>query len=67
MLFYTLMEYGALVNEMLLMLSGDIESNPGPRKYLLLLAQYLLSYLALPLHFQYMYYNWVERIVVNSK
>jgi len=31
-LFYTLMEYGALVNEMLLMMSGDIESNPGPRK-----------------------------------
>ena len=29
-LFYTLMEYGALVNEMLLMVSGDIESNPGP-------------------------------------
>jgi len=24
------MEYGALVNEMLLMMSGDIESNPGP-------------------------------------
>ena len=29
-LFCTLMEYGALVNEMLLMMSGDIESNPGP-------------------------------------
>jgi len=28
--FYTLMEYIALVNEMLLMMSGDIESNPGP-------------------------------------
>jgi len=27
------MEYIALVNEMLLMMSGDIESNPGPSKY----------------------------------
>jgi len=32
--FYTLMEYGALVNEMLLMMSGDVESNPGPCEYL---------------------------------
>jgi len=30
-LFYALMEWSALVNEMLLMLAGDIESNPGPR------------------------------------
>ena len=29
-LFSTLMEYIAMVNEMLLMMSGDIESNPGP-------------------------------------
>ena len=70
--FYTLMETGALVNEMLLMMSGDIESNPGPREYLYCsispgLTQYLLSLQALPLHFQYMYYNWVERIVANSK
>ena len=33
-LFYTLMEYGALVKEMLLMMSGDVESNPGPSEYL---------------------------------
>ena len=33
-LFYTLMEYCALVNEILLMMSGDIESNPGPSEYL---------------------------------
>ena len=32
-LFYTLMEYGALLNEILLMMSGDIESNPGPSEY----------------------------------
>jgi len=31
--FYVLMEYIALVNEMLLMMSGDIESNPGPSEY----------------------------------
>ena len=34
-LFYTPMDYGALVIEMLLMMSGDIESNPGPREYLI--------------------------------
>ena len=66
------MEYIALVNEMLLMMSGDIESNPGPREYLYRsispgLTLYLLTYQTLPLHFQYMYYNWVERIVANSK
>ena len=33
-LLYTLMEGGGLVIEMLLMLSGDIESNPGPSEYL---------------------------------
>ena len=32
-LFYALMEWCALVNEMLLMMSGDIESNPGPGEY----------------------------------
>jgi len=31
--FYTLMEWCAVVNKMLLMLSGDIESNPGPGEY----------------------------------
>ena len=34
---YTLLEWCALVNEMLLMLSGDIESNPGPREYCIIL------------------------------
>ena len=33
-LFYILMECGRLVTEMLLMMSGDIESNPGPSEYL---------------------------------
>ena len=33
-LFYTQMECGGLVIGMLLMLSGDIESNPGPSEYL---------------------------------
>ena len=66
------MEYGALVNEMLLMMSGDIESNPGPREYLYRsispnFTQYLLTYQALPFHFQQMYYNSVQRIVANSK
>ena len=28
--FYALTEYGGLVNQMLLMISGDVESNPGP-------------------------------------
>ena len=36
--FCILMEFGALVNEMLLMMSGDIESNPGPSEYLIQLA-----------------------------
>ena len=30
---YALMEYIAMVNEMLLMVSGDIEPNPGPSEY----------------------------------
>ena len=30
---YALMEYIAMVNEMLLMMSGDIEPNPGPSEY----------------------------------
>ena len=29
-LFYTLREWSALVNEMLLMMAGDVEFNPGP-------------------------------------
>jgi len=33
-LLYTLIEGGVLVIETLLMLSGDIESNPGPSEYL---------------------------------
>jgi len=33
-IFYILREWSALVNEMLLMLAGDIESNPGPREYM---------------------------------
>jgi len=33
-MFYTLREWSALVNEMLLMMAGDIESNPGPGEYL---------------------------------
>ena len=32
-LFFTLMECISLVIEMLLMISGDIESNPGPGEY----------------------------------
>ena len=28
------MEWTALVNKMLLMMAGDIESNPGPGEYL---------------------------------
>ena len=35
--FYALMEWCALVNEMLLMMAGDIESNPGPREYCIVL------------------------------
>ena len=34
MLFRILMECITLVNEMLLMISGDIEPNPGPGEYL---------------------------------
>ena len=34
MLFYVLVEYTTLVKEMLLMISGDIEPNPGPGEYL---------------------------------
>jgi len=30
---YALMEHIAMVNEMLLMMSGDIEPNPGPSEY----------------------------------
>jgi len=33
-LFHISMEYFTLVNEMLLMISGDIEPNPGPGEYL---------------------------------
>jgi len=33
-IFYTLREWSALVNEMLRMMAGDVESNPGPREYL---------------------------------
>ena len=33
-LFYTPMECGGLLIGMLLMKSGDIESNPGPSEYL---------------------------------
>jgi len=29
-IFYTLREWSTLVNEMLLMVAGDVESNPGP-------------------------------------
>ena len=32
-LFFTLMEYSSLLIEMLLIISGDIESNPGPGEY----------------------------------
>jgi len=32
-IFYTLRELSALVNEMLLMMAGDVESNPGPGEY----------------------------------
>jgi len=41
---YALMEWCPLVNEMLLMLAGDIESNPGPSEYCTIspkLTQYL--------------------------
>ena len=30
---YSLREWSALVNEMLLMMAGDVESNPGPGEY----------------------------------
>ena len=48
MLFYVLTEYGGLVNQMLLMISGDVESNPGPGEFLYhtistKLTQYLFS------------------------
>ena len=33
-IFFTLMEWSALVNEMLLMMASDVESNPGPCEYL---------------------------------
>jgi len=33
-IFYSLREWCAVVNEMLLIMAGDIESNPGPREYL---------------------------------
>ena len=33
-IFYAMMEFGTLVNEMLLMMPGDVESNPGPSKCL---------------------------------
>ena len=36
-IFYTLREWSALVNEMLLMMAGDIESNPGPGEYCIVL------------------------------
>ena len=68
-LFYALTEYGALVNQMLLMISGDVESNPGPGECLYMyhtintkLTQYLFSGVseeayphgkALPQHFYY--------------
>ena len=32
-IFYTLRELSAIVNEMLLLMAGDVESNPGPREY----------------------------------
>ena len=32
-IFYTLREWSVLVNEMLLMMAGDVESNPGPGGY----------------------------------
>ena len=33
-IFYTLREWSALVNEMLLIMAGDVESNPGQGEYL---------------------------------
>jgi len=47
-IFYTLMEWSALVKEMLLIMAGDVESNPGPSEYLCCttsppLTQYLFS------------------------
>jgi len=33
-IFYSLTEWTALANEMLLMMAGDVKSNPGPREYL---------------------------------
>ena len=41
-LLYTLLEGGGLVIEMLLMLSGDIESNPGPSECLSTYILYLI-------------------------
>ena len=35
-IFYILRERSALVNEMLLMMAGDVESNPGPGEYVYL-------------------------------
>ena len=32
-IFYSLREWTALVNEMLLLMAGDVESNPGPGEY----------------------------------
>jgi len=32
-IFYALREWSTLVNEMLLMMAGDVESNPGPGEY----------------------------------
>ena len=42
------MEYIAMVNEMLLMMSGDIESNPGPSEYLYRSISPGLTYIAIP-------------------
>ena len=46
-IFYTLREWSALVNEMLLMMAGDVESNPGPGEYVyhILVARNLTQYL----------------------
>ena len=37
-----------MVNEMLLMMSGDIESNPGPSEYLYRSISPGLTYIAIP-------------------
>ena len=56
-LFHILMEYITLVNEMLLMISGDIEPNPGPGEYLSIISLNLPSvstHITLRIHTRFM-------------